>query len=137
MQGWETYDGGFAQMPGLEAHAGGTYCYLASLHLLGCLDEVLPSESQARRRIIRWLVNLQTEGFHGRIGKPDDSCYTFWVGASLHDWTNCMKKLDVRRDVKDVEDILIGSKDTWCYLMAVGYSGAEEELSAIKSDVHC
>jgi len=25
----------------------------------------------------------QGEGFHGRINKPDDSCYAFWVGATL------------------------------------------------------
>ena len=26
----------------------------------------------------------QDSGFHGRPGKPADSCYSFWIGASLH-----------------------------------------------------
>lgn len=34
-------------------------------------------------RLRRWLVLRQASGFHGRANKPDDSCYTFWIGASL------------------------------------------------------
>lgn len=30
-----------------------------------------------------WAIFKQTEGFHGRTNKPDDSCYSFWIGASL------------------------------------------------------
>lgn len=31
----------------------------------------------------RWLLNRQEDGFNGRPNKPVDTCYTFWVGASL------------------------------------------------------
>ena len=30
-----------------------------------------------------WLVNRQTNGFNGRVNKPSDSCYSFWIGSSL------------------------------------------------------
>lgn len=31
----------------------------------------------------RWLINRQEDGFQGRPNKPVDTCYSFWVGASL------------------------------------------------------
>ena len=31
----------------------------------------------------RWCVNRQITGFQGRPNKPVDTCYSFWVGASL------------------------------------------------------
>lgn len=67
----------------MEAHAGATYCAVASLSLIGKLESVIPSGSKSRELLIKWLLNLQEEGFHGRVGKPDDTCYTFWVCASL------------------------------------------------------
>ncbi|KAK4470661.1 hypothetical protein MN116_006194 [Schistosoma mekongi] len=78
-----TYQGGFANLPDLEAHAGATYCAVASLSLINKLESVIPVGSKSRNLLIKWLLNLQKEGFHGRIGKPDDTCYTFWVCASL------------------------------------------------------
>ncbi|KAH8871828.1 Geranylgeranyl transferase type-1 subunit beta [Schistosoma japonicum] len=78
-----TYQGGFANLPDLEAHAGATYCAVASLSLINKLESVIPVGSKSRNLLIKWLLNLQNEGFHGRIGKPDDTCYTFWVCASL------------------------------------------------------
>ncbi|KAG5452686.1 Geranylgeranyl transferase type-1 subunit beta [Clonorchis sinensis] len=78
-----TYEGGFGNLPGLEAHAGATYCALASLSLLGRLHSFLPRESRVYDRLVKWLVKLQAEGFHGRPQKDDDTCYTFWVCASL------------------------------------------------------
>lgn len=78
-----THNGGFGCLPSLEAHAGATYCAVASLALLDRLDSFLPLDSRPRDRLIRWLVSLQSEGFHGRLHKPDDTCYTFWVCASL------------------------------------------------------
>ncbi|TPP57678.1 Geranylgeranyl transferase type I beta subunit [Fasciola gigantica] len=78
-----TYEGGFSQLPGLEAHAGATYCAVASLTLLDALSIVLPPNSRRRDRLIKWLVSLQRQGFHGRMHKPDDTCYTFWVCGSL------------------------------------------------------
>ncbi|CAH8550104.1 unnamed protein product [Heterobilharzia americana] len=88
-----TYQGGFANLPYLEAHAGATYCAVASLFLINKLELVIPTGSKSRNRLVKWLLNLQTEGFHGRIGKPDDTCYTFWVCASLK-MLNCHHLVD-------------------------------------------
>ena len=30
-----------------------------------------------------WCVNRQTNGFNGRVNKPTDSCYSFWIGSTL------------------------------------------------------
>ncbi|KAL7061898.1 hypothetical protein AAHC03_01206 [Spirometra sp. Aus1] len=78
-----TFEGGFAHLPNLEAHAGATYCNLACLKLFGKLDSVFPENSRQRERLISWLLQRQKVGFNGRSGKDDDSCYTFWVGACL------------------------------------------------------
>lgn len=62
--------------------AGGwTYCAIASLCLMGRLEEALsPRELD---RIRRWCIMRQQTGFHGRPNKPVDTCYSFWVGATL------------------------------------------------------
>ncbi|PIC47258.1 hypothetical protein B9Z55_006672 [Caenorhabditis nigoni] len=76
-------DGGIGQAPGDESHGGSTFCAVASLALANRLwtEEVL-----SRRdidRLIRWAIQKQHVGFHGRAHKPDDSCYAFWIGATL------------------------------------------------------
>lgn len=92
--GWlnrcQTYEGGFAGVPGTEAHGGYTFCALASYFLL-----LKPCEgslaSQLAKNIdidllIRWCVMRQhkAEGaFSGRTNKLVDACYSFWIGASL------------------------------------------------------
>ncbi|CAL8068886.1 unnamed protein product [Calicophoron daubneyi] len=91
-----THDGGFAQLPGLEAHAGATYCALASLACLNRLESFLPASSRARERLVKWLLSLQDKGFHGRPHKPDDTCYTYWVCASLK-LLGCEKFVDQDR----------------------------------------
>ncbi|VDK32177.1 unnamed protein product [Taenia asiatica] len=75
--------GAFGSLPKLEAHAGLTYCALASLKLMNRLDKVLPPGSPQRGKLINWLVCRQNGGFNGRCQKEADTCYTFWVGASL------------------------------------------------------
>lgn len=75
-----TYEGGFGLSPGLEAHGGGTYCALAALSLMGTLDAI-PAEE-----VVRWCLQRQAEdcgGYSGRVNKDPDSCYAFWIGASL------------------------------------------------------
>lgn len=74
----QTYDSAFGMGPCTEAHGGCTYCALASLAMMGKLEE-LPG----REQLIDWCVKRQQLGFQGRIEKPMDSCYSFWVGASL------------------------------------------------------
>ena len=73
----KNYDGGYGQGPYQESHGGSTYCAIASLHLLGQLD--LASHSDT----IFWLLKRQKSGFQGRVNKPEDTCYSFWIGASL------------------------------------------------------
>mmetsp|Transcript_52 Transcript_52/g.177 ORF Transcript_52/g.177 Transcript_52/m.177 type:complete len:366 (+) Transcript_52:52-1149(+) len=74
----QLFDGAFGQGPGQESHGGSTYCALAALSLMGKLGEL-----RHRERVIRWLVERQYSGFQGRINKVPDTCYSWWVGASL------------------------------------------------------
>jgi len=74
----QNYDYGIAQGPHEESHGGSTFCALASLALMGKLD-TLPYQN----RLLRWLVNRQEFGFNGRPNKLQDTCYSFWVGASI------------------------------------------------------
>eukprot|EP01099_Mayorella_cantabrigiensis_P002803 TRINITY_DN2252_c0_g1_i1.p1 TRINITY_DN2252_c0_g1~~TRINITY_DN2252_c0_g1_i1.p1 ORF type:complete len:329 (+),score=50.34 TRINITY_DN2252_c0_g1_i1:76-987(+) len=74
----QSYDFGLAQGPGGESHGGSTYCALAALSLAGRLDE-LPHKEE----LVNWCVERQLTGFQGRINKDPDTCYGWWVGASL------------------------------------------------------
>jgi len=74
----QSYDFAIAQEPGAEGHAGSTYCAIASLELMGMLD-MLPNKD----KLICWLAQRQTMGFNGRPNKIPDTCYSFWVGATL------------------------------------------------------
>ncbi|GMR37082.1 hypothetical protein PMAYCL1PPCAC_07277, partial [Pristionchus mayeri] len=77
------YDGGIGQMPGEESHGGSTYCAIAALSLANRLwDESVLTKKQLQR-LTRWAVYKQDRGFHGRANKTDDSCYAFWIGATL------------------------------------------------------
>ncbi|GFT00983.1 geranylgeranyl transferase type-1 subunit beta [Trichonephila clavipes] len=75
------YDGGIGQGPGLESHGGSTFCALATLYLMGRIEETFTEREL--KDLKRWLIFRQTSGFNGRPNKPEDSCYTFWIGASL------------------------------------------------------
>lgn len=48
---------------------------------MGKLQEVFSEREM--RRIRRWCILRQQNGFHGRPNKPVDTCYSFWVGATL------------------------------------------------------
>lgn len=75
-----TYEGGISLVPGNEAHGGATYTAVASLVLMGKLD-ILTSEQ--RSSLVRWCLMRQQGGFNGRTNKNCDSCYSFWIGATL------------------------------------------------------
>ena len=75
-----SYDGAFGQGPLEEGHGGSTYCALASLALLGKMDTL--SKIQIKK-VTQWLIMRQKTGFQGRPNKPEDTCYSFWIGASL------------------------------------------------------
>lgn len=73
----QSYDGGFGILPNQETHSGAIYTAVASLALLGRVDDV------DRESLERFLLMRQVGGFNGRINKKPDTCYTFWVGGSL------------------------------------------------------
>ena len=66
---------------------GSTFCALASLVLMNQLDSSLVADEL--EQIKRWCLFRQKSGFQGRPNKPVDTCYSFWVGASLEvfKWT--------------------------------------------------
>jgi hypothetical protein len=71
------------QGPLLESHAGSTFCGIATLVLLNKLDFVFGEGSRKRARLLEWLLARQNFGFQGRPNKKSDTCYGYWVGASL------------------------------------------------------
>ncbi|XP_033097153.1 protein farnesyltransferase subunit beta-like [Anneissia japonica] len=74
----QTYEGGFAGIPGMEAHGGYTFCAVAALVLMGH-DRLCDTEA-----LIRWLSNRQMRfegGFQGRTNKHVDGCYSLWQGG--------------------------------------------------------
>lgn len=64
----------------MESHGGTTYCAIAALFLTDQLSILSHKEIE---RIKRWLVFRQVDGFNGRPNKPVDTCYSFWIGATL------------------------------------------------------
>ncbi|KAI1907050.1 geranylgeranyl transferase type-1 subunit beta [Ophidiomyces ophidiicola] len=82
----QTYDGGFAQAPGLESHAGLTYCGLGALHFLDHPEENLDNRCYTSSRVIdagelgdekfeslvRWLVFRQTNLLYDDNETDDD-----------------------------------------------------------------
>lgn len=74
----QTYEGGFAGVPGGEAHGGYTFCAVAALTLLGSIERC------NMKALLRWVTNKQLNfegGFAGRTNKLVDGCYSFWQGA--------------------------------------------------------
>lgn len=72
---------------------GSTFCALASLVLMNQLDSSLVADEL--EQIKRWCLFRQKSGFQGRPNKPVDTCYSFWVGASLEvfKWkVSCMNR---------------------------------------------
>jgi geranylgeranyl transferase type-1 subunit beta len=66
---------------GNEAHGGSTYTAIASLVLMDRLACLGP---ERRANLIRWCMMRQNQGYSGRTNKVNDSCYSFWIGATLH-----------------------------------------------------
>ena len=60
---------------------GSTFCAVASLMLMGRLHSTLTPRQ--REHLKRWCIMRQQTGFQGRPNKPADTCYSFWVGATL------------------------------------------------------
>nr|AAP50511.1 geranylgeranyltransferase type I beta subunit [Catharanthus roseus] len=86
----QSYDGGFGLIPGSESHGGATYCAVASLRLMGFIEEDLLSKTMSPciidvPMLLEWSLQRQGDdgGFQGRRNKPTDTCYAFWVGGVL------------------------------------------------------
>jgi len=105
-----SYDGGIGQGPQLESHGGSTYCALASLSMLGRLWDFSVLSSKKIERLKRWIVFKHGKGFHGRTNKRDDSCYAFWLGASL-EILNSLSLVDrssLRSFLMHAQDLVVG-----------------------------
>lgn len=78
----QTWEGGFGQRPGLEAHGGSTYCHIAAMSIR---NPQLTSVDvhEATRYLAMKQVSGGQGGFQGRPGKDEDVCYSFWCGAAL------------------------------------------------------
>lgn len=106
------YDYGIAQCPELESHGGTTFCALATLKLTNQLDKLTEEQVEGLKR---WLVFRQIDGFQGRPNKPVDTCYSFWVGASLK-MLNTLKLTNYgsnRRYVYETQDTVVGGFSKW------------------------
>ncbi|XP_060562237.1 protein farnesyltransferase subunit beta-like [Ruditapes philippinarum] len=76
----QTYEGGFAGCPGMEAHGGYSFCGIAALTLLN------KTNLCDIKNLLRWTVNRQMRyegGFQGRTNKLVDGCYSFWQGGAF------------------------------------------------------
>jgi protein farnesyltransferase subunit beta len=74
----QTYEGGFAAEPFVEAHGGYTYCGVAALAIFGKLTMMNID------KLMKWTSARQMSyegGFQGRSNKLVDACYSFWMAA--------------------------------------------------------
>ncbi|NXA28565.1 PGTB1 transferase, partial [Ibidorhyncha struthersii] len=108
-----SYDNGLGQGAGLESHGGSTFCGIAALCLMGKLEEVF-SEKELNR-IRRWCIMRQQTGYQGRPNKPVDTCYSFWVGATLK-LLNIFQYTDFEKNrnyILSTQDRLVGGFAKW------------------------
>ena len=101
-----SYDGALGLTPGREGHGGSTFCGIASLYLMGVLDDVMAREELRgwKETLIQWCVKRQftkpridsenneqqnvfyngesnnAAGMQGRPNKLQDTCYSYWIG---------------------------------------------------------
>jgi len=88
----QTILGGFGANPKAEAHGGYTFCAVTSLVILG-------QEIPRKDRLVAWCNSRLSPRFNGRPGKPSDSCYVWWIMATL-------KNLGTTVDTEKIEQIL-------------------------------
>ncbi|XP_050349743.1 geranylgeranyl transferase type-1 subunit beta [Nymphalis io] len=107
-----SYDYGIAQYPELESHGGTTFCALATLSLTNQLNKLTEYQIE---RLKRWLLFRQIDGYQGRPNKPVDTCYSFWVGASLKilDALHLSNYASNRNYVYETQECVIGGFAKW------------------------
>jgi len=49
-----------------------------------CQPAAYPDLDSRALGLVEWLLQRQVTGFQGRINKDQDSCYSWWVGSTLH-----------------------------------------------------
>ena len=84
-------DGGFGNCEHAESHAGHTFCVLGTLYVLAAFHCVSAEQTLSsffvgnkKEKLVRWLkLRVGAHGVNGRACKKVDSCYGWWVGASL------------------------------------------------------
>lgn len=86
----QVYDGSFTLTNGFrEGHGGATHTAVTSYYMLLEHFVTLPKLEQQRwvvtpfdvKKLTKWIVSLQGDGFRGRTCKPRDCCYTYWCGS--------------------------------------------------------
>ncbi|XP_055373445.1 geranylgeranyl transferase type-1 subunit beta [Condylostylus longicornis] len=98
------YDYGISQDGEMESHGGTTFCAVAALYMS---DQLYILSEEVLEGMKRWLLFRQTDGFQGRPNKLSDTCYSFWIGATL-------KILDAFElsDFKQNRDYILSTQDT-------------------------
>ncbi|KAJ2967538.1 hypothetical protein NQ176_g9615 [Zarea fungicola] len=79
----QTYEGGVAAIPGIEAHGAYAFCALGCLSILDSPHRSIPKYMNVPQ-LIAWLSSRQYSpegGFSGRTNKLVDGCYSHWVGG--------------------------------------------------------
>ncbi len=100
----QTWEGGFAGVPGAEAHGGYTFCAVAALKLLDSLHKI------NQPALLYWLTSQQVEpigGFRGRTHKLVDGCYSFWQAAAF----DCLGKGNLIDSAALQQYILLACQD--------------------------
>ena len=113
-----SFDSAIGQGPYLEGHGGSTFCGLASLSLMGRLEECL--SVKLKERLKKWCVFRQVTGFHGRPNKRVDTCYSFWVGGALKllDASDLVSREDLIEYLFTTESDVTGGFSKWAGHMA-------------------
>ncbi|KAI8388720.1 terpenoid cyclases/protein prenyltransferase alpha-alpha toroid [Radiomyces spectabilis] len=75
----QSYEYAIGQSPGEESHGGSTFCGVGALTLMNHQQDGLLN----KEKLIKWCVSRQSSGFEGRPNKKADTCYCFWIGATL------------------------------------------------------
>ena len=75
-----TYEGAFGQGSGLEAHAGYTYCAVASLSMLGELPNL---DVKVKEKCLRWLSFRLLEGIYTARFSTNVLSLRFYVKSIL------------------------------------------------------
>ena len=112
----QTYEGGIAGEPGMEAHGGYSYCGLAAVAIIGrkITDYIdIPS-------YVEWLGRRQMAyegGFQGRANKLVDSCYTFWQGAAFPLISEIARRPEYASILRGYDECLLVSHPAQLYLL--------------------